>query len=78
MTMMITPCARLKVLSAAVLPKRVSVYPQSQDFDPNRVVSQNELKTDIAIRPQCALRSLRNPNATLDTLAPPADDARHH
>ena len=61
-----------------MLPNRVSVYPQSQDFDPNRVVSQNELKTDIAIRPQRASRSPENPNATLDTLASPADDAHHH
>ena len=31
----------------------------------------------LAIRPQRALRSPENPNATLDTLASPADDLRH-
>ena len=41
-----------------------------------RVDFTKGLKTTIAIRPQRALRSPENPNATLDTLAHQADDVR--
>jgi hypothetical protein len=48
--------------------------------DPARAYFEPTLRQRpaIAIKPQRALRSPENLNATLDTHASPADDARHH
>ena len=57
--------------------ERVLHRRQTQKFDPSPYFHKWVKDWIDAIRPQRAVRSPENPNATLDTLASPADDVRH-
>jgi hypothetical protein len=63
---------------SSIYRRRVLSASQLKDFDPDRMVSQKELKTSQKLLDRSGFcEALRTPNITLDTLASPADDVCH-